>query len=143
VTRPVRIFAVLIPAALLAAAFVVRVPAGWVAIRSWRGGGTPALLEVGFAFRIPFLQSIERIQAAGLEARGMAEVPSREGTTVGLPYTARLRVPTQDLLRLSQEGGPAGARGALAGFVEDRLKEAAASTGTYELASGAAGAGLE
>jgi Flp pilus assembly protein TadD len=143
VTRSVRILAALIPAALLAAAFVVRVPAGWVVIRSWRGGGTPALLGGGFAFRIPFVQNIERIPGEGLDARGVAEVPSREGATVGLPYTVRLRVPTQDLLRLSQEGGPAGAREALAGFVEDRLKEAASSTGTYDLASGTAGVALE
>jgi Flp pilus assembly protein TadD len=143
VTRPVRLIAVLVPAALLAAAFVVRVPAGSVAIRSWRGGGTPSLLENGFALRVPLIQTIERIPGEGLEARGTAEVPSREGTTVGLPYLVRLRVSTQDLLRLSQEGGPAGARGALAGFVEDRLKDAATGTSTYDLATGTGGVTLE
>ncbi len=142
-TRPVRILAVLVPAALLAAAFVVRVPAGSVAIRSWRGGGTPALLESGFALRLPFVQTVERIPGDGLEAHGTAEVPSREGTTVGLPYVVRVRAPTQELLRLSQEGGPAGARGALVALVEDRLKEAASATGTYDLASGGAGVNLE
>ena len=142
-TRPFRILAVLVPAALLAAALVVRVPAGSVGIRSWRGGGTPALLDSGFALRLPFVQTIERIPGDGLEARGSAEAPSREGTTVGLPYVVRLRAPTQELLRLSQEGGPAGARGALVALVEERLKDAASTTGTYDLASGGAAVTLE
>jgi Flp pilus assembly protein TadD len=125
-------------AAALAAATVVRVPAGAVAVRSWRGGGTPTLLQPGLALRLPVLQSLDVISGGALDAKGTAEAPSREGTTVGLPYAVVLHLPPQDLLRLSRDGGTAGARGALAGLVEARLKELAAGASTYDLASGAA-----
>jgi len=132
-----------IGAAAILALLVVRVPAGVTVIRSWRGGGTPALLRPGIAWRIPFLQRIERFPGGVVTVQGSVDAASREGTDVELPFTATARPAPQELLHLSQAGGGEGARGALAAILSERLKQQASGTGTYDLASGAARPVLE
>jgi tetratricopeptide (TPR) repeat protein len=128
---------------LLLALVVVRVPSGVTVIRSWRGGGTPELLPSGIAWRVPFLQQIERFEGGAISVQGTVEAASREGAGVGLPFTVTARPPSQVLLRLSQSGGSGGVRGGLTALLEGRLKEQAAGLGTYDLASGASRPVLE
>ena len=120
----------------LLATSVVHVPAGSVAILSWRGGGTPALLPPGFSFRLPFLQRVERFRGGVVAAEGQAEAASREGSGVAIPFRVEIRPRDQDLLALHQEGKGGGARAALAAIVAAQIKRVAASAGTYDLASG-------
>ncbi len=126
-------------AVLLAAGLcVVRVPPDGVAIVAWRGGGTPSLVAPGLSLRVPLLQNVDVYAGGTVAVEGVLSVASREGSTVSLPYTAAVRPGPQDLLALHQEGGPGGARTALAALVEDQIRNAAAAQGTYDLASGAA-----
>jgi predicted AlkP superfamily phosphohydrolase/phosphomutase/tetratricopeptide (TPR) repeat protein len=117
----------------------VRVPPGASAVRAWRGGGTPSLLAPGWAFRIPWAQTIDRFEGGLVRVDGHADAASKEGTAVTLPFEVTLRPTSQALLRLAQEGTSGGARAALADRAASRLREWAASAGTYDLASGRSG----
>src|SRR5262245_19342071 len=85
-----------------AAATLVRVPAGELAVRSWRGGGTPSLLRPGLALRLPWLQRLERFPSGQLTAEGRVEVASREGASLHLPFSATAHLGEQELLALSR-----------------------------------------
>jgi len=130
--------AALILAALLIMACLVHVPAGDLAVLAWRGGGTPTLLRPGFALRVPFLQRLYRYPQGEIRVEGVAEVSSREGSALRLPYSLRLKTPEQDLLDLQRQGGAAGAPGAVRLLVEEKLRRGATARGTYDLASGEA-----
>jgi Flp pilus assembly protein TadD len=139
-----RVIAVVLAAVAAASATLVWIPAGTVALRTWRSGGTPALLGKGVALRIPWLQTIERFPGGAVTSAGTASTSSREGATIGLPYDVRLRPATeQDLLGLARDGGTGGARAALGSMVESDLLEAATGVGTHDLASGAARQAIE
>jgi len=127
---------------LLLVGFVIWIPAGTAGVRSWRGGGTPALVGPGLVLRFPGLQRVERFPEGIVSATGTVAAPSREGTTIDLPYTVGVRPRPADLLTLS--GETAGdARGALTALVDSALREYSAATGTQELAIGAARDRLE
>jgi predicted AlkP superfamily phosphohydrolase/phosphomutase/tetratricopeptide (TPR) repeat protein len=119
--------------------FFVRIPPGASAVRTWRGGGTPSLLAPGWAFRIPWAQTLDRFDGGAMNVAGKAEASSKEGAAVTLPFDVTFHPTSQALLRLAQEGRPGGARGALAERAAGRLKEWAAAAGTYDLASGRVG----
>ena len=74
--------------ALLLAA-VVHVAEGDLAVLSWRGGGTPTLLEPGFTLRFPLLQRLERYPGGRIEISRSAPVVSRDGDEVDLPFELR------------------------------------------------------
>ena len=122
---------------VLLATSVVHVPTGSVAVLSWRGGGTPALLPPGFSFRLPLLERVERFPGGVVAAEGQAETVSREGSSVTIPFRVEVRPGDQELLALHQEGKGGGARAALAASVAAQIKRVAAAAGTYDLASGA------
>jgi Flp pilus assembly protein TadD len=138
-----RVLAAALLAVTAALALVVHVPAGTLALRSWRGGGTPALLDEGFALRVPWLHTIERFPGGVVTTAGTASVSSREGATIGLPYEVRLRPIAHDLLGLARDSAAGGARGALGSAIERDLLEAAAGIGTHDLAAGVARPALE
>ena len=134
------------------AALVVRVPEGSTGVVVWRGGGTPGLLASGMTFRVPFLQRVFTYPGGRIEVAGTAQVSSKEGTALALPFKAAAHPGDQVLLALHQPGGTAaGAREALRSAAEEEIGKSAASLGTYDLASGlalqeaaaAARAGLE
>ena len=58
------------------ASSLVRVPQGSVALVSWRGGGTPALLRPGWSWRVPVLQRVERLAQGGVTIERIVEVAS-------------------------------------------------------------------
>jgi predicted AlkP superfamily phosphohydrolase/phosphomutase/tetratricopeptide (TPR) repeat protein len=117
-------------------ASVIHVPRGSVAILSWRGGGTPALLPPGLAWRIPILQQIFMYTGGAVVAEGSLAAASREGTAVTLSFFVQATPTPQGLLALHQEGGSGGAPAALRRLAEQQLVKSAAATGTYDLASG-------
>jgi predicted AlkP superfamily phosphohydrolase/phosphomutase/Tfp pilus assembly protein PilF len=117
---------------------LVHVPRESLAVLSWRGGGTPALLSPGFALRIPLLQRVYHYPGGALKAEGSLTASSREGTEVTLPFVVSVTPDPQTLLALHQEGRGGGAQAALLTIVQSQLGRAAAGFGTYDLASGAA-----
>lgn len=117
---------------------VVRVPDAAVGVRSWRGGGTPSLLQPGLALRIPWLQRVDRYPGGVLVLEGMINLASREGVALDLPYRLRARLGPQRLLDLSREGGNGGAGAASRVALETQIRRSAAATSLYDLASGAA-----
>ena len=121
---------------------LLRVPQGSVALLSWRGGGTPTLLRPGWWFRVPLLQRAERLADRGLVIEQTAEVASRAGEPVGLPYRLVLTLSEKELLALHREH-PRGVAAALRAWVDDRLLQAAGAISTYDLASGQALTRLE
>lgn len=140
--RRIPLYAASAATLLLLVGFVIWIPAGTAGVRSWRGGGTPALVGPGLVLRFPVLQRVERFPEGIVSATGTVAAPSREGTTIDLPYTVGVRPRPADLLTLS--GETAGdARGALAALVDSALREYSAATGTQELAIGAARDRLE
>ncbi len=128
---------------LATAPAVVHVPPGSVAVLTWRGGGTPALLGPGFALRVPLLQSIDVYPGGVLSAEGIASVASREGSSISIPYRVEIHPGEQRLLALHQEGKSGGAEGSLRAFVEEQILKAAASSGSYDLASGVSGPAID
>lgn len=142
VRRLLSIVAAVLLAAVLAASILVHVPSGTVAVLSWRGGGTPRLIQPGVAVRIPVVQRVDRYPHGVLALAGRIEVASREGSALTLPYRLQARPEPQHLLDLYQEGGGAGALGAVRADLESRLRKAAAATALYDLASGSAGVTL-
>lgn len=125
-------------AALVAApAIVVHVPAGSIAVLSWRGGGTPALLGPGFSLRLPLLQRLDRFPGGVVVVEGEAPATSREGSSVTIPFRFEARPGEQQLLAFYQQENGGGAREALEGIVAGQIKRFAASSGIYDLASGA------
>src|SRR5262245_6919607 len=141
-TRPARLGLALLPLFVILT-LVVWIPGGTVAMRTWRGGGTPTRLGSGPALRVPWLQTIERFPGGLVEVSGTVSAPSREGATIGLPYTATIRPSEQALLDMTREGGSRGARGSLREAVETSLREAAAGAGTRDLAAGTSRTALE
>ncbi|HEU4403609.1 MAG TPA: alkaline phosphatase family protein [Candidatus Polarisedimenticolia bacterium] len=125
------------------AASVVHVPQGSLATLAWRGGGTPRLLSPGFSLRLPILQRVRIYPDGAVDAAGMVQAASREGSVVSLPYEATLRPGEQGLLTLEREGGAGGAQTALKRLVEEQIHKVAAALGTFDLASGAARQDLE
>jgi len=127
-----------LPILLLAAVTIVSVPKGSIAIMTGRGGGTPVPLKPGFAFRIPGLQTIRLYRDGLLRIDGRVDVASREGSAVTLPFRLEARPGAQRLLELARDGGRDGADGAATRLIETQIRAAAASSGTYDLASGVA-----
>ncbi|HET6278918.1 MAG TPA: alkaline phosphatase family protein [Candidatus Polarisedimenticolia bacterium] len=121
---------------------LVRVPQGSVALLSWRGGGTPTLLRPGWSLRVPFLQRVERLADRGLVIEQTADVTSRAGEPIGLPYRLVVTLTEKELLALHREH-PQGVVAALRAWVDGRLLQAAGAISTYDLASGQALARLE
>ncbi len=136
--RRLRLALVGLPVVIAVAASVVSIPAGSIAILTARGGGTPALLGPGLTLRIPGLQIIRVYHDGRLAIEGRAEVASREGSTLTLPFRLEAKPGAQRLLELERDGGRDGAVGAATRLVEAQLRKAAAATGTYDMASGAA-----
>jgi hypothetical protein len=122
-------------AMIAVASSLIRVPQGSVALLSWRGGGTPALLRPGWSFRVPFLQRVERLSAGGLVVDKTAEVASRAGQPIGLPYRLVVPLSEKELLTLHREHDD-GVTAALREWIESRLRQAAGSISTHDLASG-------
>ncbi|PYT16002.1 MAG: hypothetical protein DMF51_05630 [Acidobacteria bacterium] len=125
-------------AATLALASILHVRPGDVAVVSWRGGGTPDLRPPGVSFHVPFFQRVTVYPAGVVEVKATLKAASREGSSIDLPYTVRARPDPQTLLALHRDGGAGGAVAALQSLVEGQLTKAAASSGTYDLASGTA-----
>lgn len=117
---------------------LLRVRPGDLAVVSWRGGGTPDLRQPGLSFRLPILQRVTRYPAGLIETHARLQAASREGSSIELPYAVRAHPDPQTLLALHRDGGAEGAAAALRSLVEAQLKRSAASTGTYDLASGTA-----
>ncbi|HEV8201232.1 MAG TPA: alkaline phosphatase family protein [Candidatus Polarisedimenticolia bacterium] len=136
------LFAAAAVAILFAATTIVRIPDGAWAVRTWKGGGTPDLLEPGWALRFPGLQRLERFPGGEVRAVGRSDAASREGTHVGLPFEVRMKPGSQGILELAR-AGRGDAAGELARRAAGRLTELAAGAGTYDLASGQARAALE
>jgi tetratricopeptide (TPR) repeat protein len=124
--------------AAAAAAFVVHVRPGDLALVSWRGGGTPDLRLPGYSLRLPILQRLQDYPQGAVAVTATLTAASREGSTLDIPYTLKAWPDRQMLLSLHRDGGEGGATTAVRALFEEQLKKAAASTGTYELASGAA-----
>ena len=125
-----------------AAAFVVRVPPGDLALVSWRGGGTPDLRAPGFSLRLPFFQRVQVYPQGAIAVTATLTAASREGSVLDIPYTLKAWPDRQTLLSLHVDGGEGGATAAVRALFEEQLKKAAAATGTYELASGGAGGSI-
>ena len=125
-------------AAALAFASILHVRPGDVAVVSWRGGGTPDLRPPGVSFHVPFFQRVTVYPVGMVEVRATLKAASREGSSIDLPYTVRARPDPQTLLALHRDGGAGGAAATLQSLVEGQLTKAAASSGTYDLASGTA-----
>jgi len=132
--RLVRSVLIALPVLLLAAVTIVSVPKGSIAIMTARGGGTPTPLAPGFAFRIPGLQIVRLYRDGLLSVDGRVDVASREGSAVTLPFRLEARPGAQRLLELARDGGRDGADGAASRLIEARIRAAAASSGTYDLA---------
>ncbi len=132
----VAIIAVAVAAAALGS--ILRVRPGDVAVVSWRGGGTPDLRPPGVSLHLPFFQRVTIYPAGMVDVRATLKAASREGSSIDLPYSVRARPDPQGLLALHRDGGSGGAAAALQSLVEGQLSKAAASTGTYDLASGTA-----
>jgi len=130
------ILLVALASVLLILACFVLVPGGGVAVRSWRQGGTPEILDPGIAFRLPFFERVDVFAGGIVSAEGQTAAASREGSTVALPFTARARPSPQALLEMVKSGGAGGAAASLAAAVDEQLRQAAALIGTYDLASG-------
>ncbi len=126
----------------VAAAFVVRVRPGDLALVSWRGGGTPDLRVPGYSLRLPILQRVQVYPQGAVAVTATLTAASREGSALDIPYTLKAWPDRQTLLSLHLEGGEGGATVAVRALFEEQLRKAAASTGTYELASGAAGGSI-
>ena len=123
---------------LVVATTLVRVPPADRAVRSWRGGGTPELLAPGLAMRLLLFQTVERFPAGAVHAEGVAEVASREGSTVQMTIEATARPSDQELLRLVQVSAPGGASQGLLSAARDQLLSEAAGMGSFDLVSGTA-----
>jgi predicted AlkP superfamily phosphohydrolase/phosphomutase/tetratricopeptide (TPR) repeat protein len=126
----------------IAAGSILHVPEGDVSVVSWRGGGTPDLRTRGWSFRLPFFQSARRYPGGVVSVQGTLAAASKEGSSIDLPYSARVRPDSQELLSLHRAGGSGGAPAALRTLVEEPLRKGAAATGTYDLASGSANESL-
>jgi len=124
--------------AAVSLAFVLRVHPGDLAVVSWRGGGTPDLRQPGVSFRLPILQRVTVYPSGAIDTHSTLQAASREGSLIELPYTVRAHTDPQTLLALHRDGGAEGAAAALRSLVETQMKRAAASAGTYDLASGSA-----
>ena len=135
----------LVVAVVLAAAAgsILHVREGDVIIVSWRGGGTPDLRAHGWSLRLPLLQSARHYPGGAVSVQATLGAASKEGSSIDLPYSARVRPDSQALLTLHRDGGAGGAPAALRALLEEPLRKAAAATGTYDLASGAANDSLE
>src|SRR2546425_4679075 len=72
-----------------AAAFVVRVRPGDLALVSWRGGGTPDLRAPGFSLRLPFLQRVQVYPQGAIAVTATLTTTSREGSVLDVPYTLK------------------------------------------------------
>ena len=92
-----------------AAAFVVRVRPGDLALVSWRGGGTPDLRAPGFSLRLPFLQRVQVYPQGGIAVTATLTAASREGSVLDIPYTLKAWPDRQTLLSLHVDGGEGGA----------------------------------
>jgi tetratricopeptide (TPR) repeat protein len=134
--------AALASAVFLIASGIVHVPEGSVAVRSWRGGGTPTFLAPGLSYRIPVLQRVDRYDGSVITVEGQVAVSSREGSEITLPYRVSVRPVEREILTLSREGGAGGAAAALRTLMEERIRTVAALAGTYDLASGVAGTAM-
>src|SRR5262245_42758917 len=125
-------------AAAAAAACILRVEQGDLAVVSWRGGGTPDLREPGLSLRLPLLQRVRIYPKGIIDVRSKLAAASREGSALEVPFAVEVRPDPQALLQLDRDGGAGGAAAAVQALVEAEIKKAAAATGTYDLASGAA-----
>ncbi len=121
-----------------AVASVLHVRPGDVGLVSWRGGGTPDLRNPGFSLRLPWLQRVQVYPGGAVAVRSTLSAASREGSAIEIPYSATAWPDPQTLLSLHRDGGEGGATAAVRALVEEQIKKAAAGTGTYDLAAGAA-----
>src|SRR3972149_2747112 len=80
-----------------AAGSLLHVRRGDVAVVSWRGGGTPDLRAPGWSVRLPFFPRAQIFQGGTVTAQATLSAASREGSSIGLPYSVRARPDPQAL----------------------------------------------